>query len=132
MTNLLNVLLQAGETYTCGDQTFKFDGILPNIVSTVVLIIQIAIPVILIIFGMIDLGKAVMAQKDDEIKKGQQTFFKRLLAAAIVFFIIAVVKLVVGVIAGAGGASSISCIDCFVSGGNKCQSAAYGDNADTE
>lgn len=132
MTNLFNVLLTAGESYTCGkNDQFVFDGILPNIVSTVILIIQIAIPVILIIFGMIDLGKAVMSQKDDEIKKGQQTFFKRLLAAAIVFFIIAVVKLVVGVIAGAGGDSSISCIDCFTKANdNSCRAATYQEKTD--
>lgn len=122
MTNLFDVLLKAGQNYTCGDGTFVFDGILPNIVSMVILIIQIAVPILLIIFGMLDLGKAVMSQKDDEIKKGQQTFIKRLLAAAIVFFIIAIVKLVIGIIAGAGSKdTSIDCIDCFTSG--DCKSA---------
>ena len=34
-----------------------------SIVSTIILAIQIAIPVLLIIFGMLDLGKAVVASK---------------------------------------------------------------------
>ena len=37
----------------------------------VIPIIQIGIPIVLIIYGMIDLGKAVVAGKDDEIKKNQ-------------------------------------------------------------
>ena len=45
-----------------------------GIISTIILAIQIAIPVLLIIFGMLDLGKAVVASKEDEIKKGQQIF----------------------------------------------------------
>ena len=35
----------------------------------VIPIIQIGIPILLIIFGMLDLGKAVVAGKEDEIKK---------------------------------------------------------------
>lgn len=72
---------------------------------------------LLIIFGMLDLGKAVMAQKEDEIKKGQQTFIKRLLAAAIVFFVIAIVQLLFNVISPDDSTSIMSCIEKFVSTG---------------
>lgn len=118
MTNLFNLLQLAPKgDYSCGltdgtSTNFTFQGILPNIVSTIILIIQIGVPIILIVMGMIDLGKAVMAQKDDEIKKGQQTFIKRLIAGVIVFFIIAVVKLVLSLI---GENNTIGCINCFIS-----------------
>ena len=36
-------------------------------------LIQIGIPIILIILGMLDLGKAVIASKEDEIKKGMDS-----------------------------------------------------------
>lgn len=75
---------------------------LAHIIALAVKIIQIVVPILLIIWGMLDLGKAVMAQKEDEIKKGQQTFVKRLIAAAIVFFIVTIVKLVIGIVAGDG------------------------------
>lgn len=114
LINLLDSPI-SGTTYSCGPSNFQFDGQLPAIVHTVILIIQIAIPIILIIFGMLDLGKAVMAQKEDEIKKGQQTFIKRLIAAAIVFFVIAIVKLLVNVI-GSNNEDISSCINCFVNG----------------
>ncbi len=113
--DLINVLADKTAEYTCGG--FKFGGLLPYIVSTVVTLIQIGIPIILIIYGMLDLGKAVMAQKEDEIKKGQQTFIKRIIAAVIVFFVIVIVKLVVSIVAPEDGNDDISsCIDCFVNG----------------
>lgn len=69
-------------------------------IAFIVKLIQFAVPILLIIWGMLDLGKAVMAQKEDEIKKGQNTFIKRLIAAIIVFFIVSIVKLVIGLFAG--------------------------------
>lgn len=64
----------------------------------IVLAIQIVVPFLLIIWGMLDLGKAVMAQKEDEIKKGQQTFVKRIIAAVLLFFVITIATLVVNLV----------------------------------
>ena len=69
-----------------------------GVVRSVLTIIQIAIPILLIIMGSIDLMKAVMAGKEDEIKKAQGTFVKRAIAAVIVFFIPLIVNLVMGLI----------------------------------
>ena len=103
--------------------------VIQNIVSTIILIIEIAVPILLIIFGMLDLGKAVVASKEDEIKKSQQTFVKRLISAALVFLVIFVVKLVINVVASAGatGTADIGkengnfwdCADRFISGPDK-------------
>ena len=94
----------------------QIDTKFTTITHTVILIIQIAVPVILVIFGMIDLMKGIMAQKEDEIKKGQQTFVKRLLAAAIVFFIIAIVKLVFTFVADDKNGNMLNCANCFING----------------
>lgn len=85
-----------------------------SVIHMAILFIKIVVPILLIIWGMLDLGKAVMAQKEDEIKKGQQTFVKRIIAAAIVFFIIVVVQLVIGVVAGDDAKSISKCIDQIV------------------
>lgn len=90
---------------------------LAYVIALAVKIIQIGVPVLLIIWGMMDLGKAVMAQKEDEIKKGQQTFIKRLVAAAIVFFVVVIVKLLVGLVADSGNSIS-DCIDSILSCNN--------------
>lgn len=91
------------------------DTQLADIVHLIIKIIQIVVPILLIIFGMLDLAKAVMAQKEDEIKKGQQTFIKRLIAAIIVFFVIAVVKLVISAVAN-GDDGIMACANCFIEG----------------
>jgi len=109
--------------YSCGGiENLRFDAMLPNIVSTVVSVIQIGVPILLIIFGMIDLGKAVVASKEDEIKKGQQTFFKRLIAALIVFFVVVIAKLAVSLVSGED-TGAVGCINCFVNGIDSCESA---------
>ena len=102
-------------TYTCGDLDFSFSGTFPYLVSTIITIIKIVVPIILIIFGMLDLAKSVTASKEDEIKKGQQTFIKRLIAAIIVFFVIQVVQIVVNFASGEDQ-NIINCFNCFVNG----------------
>lgn len=129
MLELLKVDRQA--TYMCGGQTLKgFTGLIPYVTSTVILIIQIAVPVLLIIWGMLDLGKAVIAQKEDEIKKGQATFFKRLIAAILVFFVITIVKLVVS-FASSNDGNLANCLNCFIYGeesDKQCQKVDDGTN----
>lgn len=90
----------------------------PEIFSLLVLLFEIAVPVILVIIGMIDLSKGVMSQKEDEIKKGQQTFIKRLIAGALIFFIVALVKILVGAVGGGANnkAGIVSCMNCFLNG----------------
>lgn len=75
---------------------FIKNGIIP--------IIQIGIPIILIILGMLDLGKAVVAGKEDEIKKNQQLLVKRAISAVAVFFVVTLVTLVFGLFASSGTA----------------------------
>lgn len=67
-------------------------------ISSILTVIQIAVPILLIIFGSIDLMKAVMAGKEDEIKKSQGTFVKRAIAAVIVFFIPTIVGLLLNLL----------------------------------
>ena len=66
----------------CGSYLGTSEGIpskLAHVIYLVIKAIQVIVPILLIIWGMLDLGKAVMAQKEDEIKKGQQTFVKRVI-----------------------------------------------------
>ncbi len=95
------------------------DANIVRVVHSVIVLIQIVAPILLVIFGMLDLAKGVMAQKEDEIKKGQQTFIKRLITAAIIFFVIALVRMLVSFVTGDGSDSEImTCIDAFINGEN--------------
>lgn len=58
-----------------------------QIIGYVLLVFKIAIPVLLIIFGMIDLGKAVIASKEDEIKKATGSLVRRAIAAVVIFLL---------------------------------------------
>lgn len=90
---------------------------LPELTSYIITVIQVAIPVILVILGSIDLFKGITAGKDDEIKKGQQMFIKRLVVAAIIFFIVIIVKFIISLIADADNTENmVDCIDCFIAG----------------
>jgi len=97
----------------------KIDVKIVNTISLIITVIEIAVPVILVIFGMMDLMKGVMAQKDDEIKKGQQTLIKRIVAAVLVFFVIAIVKMVFSFAADDQGGNMMNCVNCFLNGADK-------------
>lgn len=111
--DLINVL---DVTCSVGGSEVNIPGQIARIITLAINLIKIVVPILLIIWGMLDLGKAVMAQKDDEIKKGQQTFVKRIVAAAIVFFIVTIVTLVIGLVAGDGteNAGIMNCIDGII------------------
>lgn len=106
------------------------DSKIASTVHIIILFLQIAIPVLLVIFGSIDFLKAVTSSKEDEIKKGQQTFIKRLIAAVIVFFVVAIVKLLVSFAASDNSATILNCADCFLSGpvSEKCSVTAGEDS----
>ncbi len=67
-----------------------------SVVKFILKIIQWVVPIILIVLGTIDLVKAVVAGKDDDIKKHQQTLIKRIIAAVIVFLIPMLVSILMG------------------------------------
>lgn len=108
-------LIATSPVYAITCASVEVDNKIPNTVHTVILLIQIVVPILLVVFGMLDFVKGVMAQKEDEIKKGQQTFIKRLVAAAILFFVIAIVKLLLSLVAD-DDETITSCFNAFVNG----------------
>ena len=110
---MINFLINTKASYECGSMGLKFSGMIPNVVHLVIQIIWILVPILLVIFGLLDLAKAVMAQKEDEIKKGQQTLMKRAIAAIIVFFVIPLVQLIINFVSGEDD-TIVSCFNCFV------------------
>lgn len=98
-------------TQICG----LLDADLVTFIHNIVVVIKVAVPVILIIFGMLDFAKGVMAGKEDEIKKGQQVFIKRIIAAVFVFLVITIVQLVMGVVSSDDN-SFWNCADQILNG----------------
>ena len=90
-----------------------------NIVHYVYLAIQILVPIMLIIFGMIDLAKALTSAKEDEIKKAQGGLIKKAVVAVIVFLVFSLVQFVFNFASadlGKDKANVWNCINCFIGG----------------
>ena len=106
---------------SCGDGYMtNIPKLVPRVISLIYTIIQIAVPVVLVIMGSLDLMKGISAQKEEDIKKGQQIFIKRLIAAVLVFFVFVIVKVVIGVAADGTKNEILDCTECFIS--NECDS----------
>lgn len=116
MTGFINIL------ESCGGGQIEFDSVLPTSVSTVINIMKVVIPIMVVFFGLLDLGKAVMSQKEDDIKKNQGLLIKRLIIAVLVFFVVSLVQFVVSLVGGTDPANNKfwDCFDCFVN--NNCGS----------
>lgn len=74
--------LISGDSGECG-----FSARLLVWLSNILRWIKYILPVIVIVMGILDFIKAIVAGKDDELKKAQGSFTKRLIAAALVFLI---------------------------------------------
>lgn len=92
---LLNVLSFAGDTCSSLSPFLR-------IVGYVVAIVKIVIPILLIIFGMLDVGKAVIASKPDEVTKSLRGFAMRCIAAILVFFIPSIVSVLINAVQASG------------------------------
>ena len=71
-----------------------FDQSLIDLLNDILKYPRIIVPILVIGLGLIDLGKAVMASKEDEMKKAQKTFIKRIIIGVAFFFIPALVNII--------------------------------------
>ena len=110
------------EVVSCGNNMIEGMPIsVPRVVNVVYLIIQISVPVILVVIGLITLMKSITSSKEDDIKKAQLAFIKKLITGAIVFFVFVIMKIVVSVAADANkSADIIDCANCFLNGTKNC------------
>ncbi len=69
-----------------------------QIAGYILLVFKIVIPILLIVWGMLDLGRAVVAAKDDEIKKATKSLAFRALAGVLIFFIPTIVSVIIGMV----------------------------------
>ena len=66
----------------------------------VIFFIKIVVPIIIIVLGSIDLGKAVVASKDDEIKKSVKSLIIRVIAGIIIFFVPTILSFIIQLVSG--------------------------------
>ncbi len=89
--------LEAAATCDIGEGKDAVLGIM-YYAKLILKILQIAVPVGLIIFGTIDMAKAVIAGDEKKMKEAQKPFVKRIISAVIVFLIPYIVQVVIGLV----------------------------------
>lgn len=98
--------------------------LIPKLTVLVVNLIKLAIPIILIIFGMIDLARAVMSNDEKEMKGAQTKLIKRVIYAVLVFLVVSIVQLLFGALGSTGATGDTNnisgCISCFVTDADTC------------
>lgn len=90
---MLNILAGIGDFCKNTSPIWQFIGY-------VVTVFKIAIPLLLIIFGMMDLGKAVVANDDKAIKSATTSLVKRAIAGVVIFFLPFLVSTIFGLVVG--------------------------------
>jgi len=76
-------------------------------------IIQLGIPILLILLGTIDLGKAVISSDEKEIKAAQSRLIKRFIYAALVFFVVTLVTVLMNIVATGSEDDTTSWKNCW-------------------
>lgn len=95
------LLLGAGSSTFCAD-THEILGL----VGWALTIFKIVIPLIIIALGLLDLGKAAVSSKPEEIKKSATSLIWRLVGGIIIFFIPTIIMLVFGFVGRFGDAQA--------------------------
>lgn len=104
--NYTNILAEVDLcTSEAGYRLFGFTGYIINF-------IQIAVPIIIILFGTIDLVKAMIAQSPDQTKKAQNTFVKRLIVGLVIFFVPMIVMFLINMVNGTDWQGNV-CLQSF-------------------
>ncbi len=69
-------------------------------IGYIVFIVKIIVPILLLIFGIIDLFKAVTGGKDGEIMKSVKSFAFRVIAGVLIFFVPTIISFVFSLVDG--------------------------------
>lgn len=100
--------------YLVCDNDKKIPYAFASMVSTFITIIKIAVPILLVISGMISFFKVASSSNvDDEMKKAKSKLINSILAAVIIFFVFSIVNFAVSLVAGANN-KFMKCVECFI------------------
>lgn len=105
-SEISSTTIPTGDPMTCnslkGTDTYK-------IIQQIFKWLQIAAPIMLVIFGIMDFSKAVASGDNDAIKKAQQTFVKRIIIVAIILLLPLIMELLFSLLDGALGNDISTC-----------------------
>ncbi|MBR3199281.1 MAG: hypothetical protein IKG27_04630 [Bacilli bacterium] len=118
--NLVSMLASSTDCISSCGTNVCIPSAVAGLTSTIIFIIKVVVPVLLVLWGMLDFAKAIIGQDEDKIKAGQKKFIQRLIAAIIVFLVTTVVSLVVKTVGNVTGdtdtTSAWTCADALING----------------
>ena len=85
-----------------------------KILGYVINAFKIIIPIIIVLLAILDLGKAVMAGKEDEIKNAQNMLIKRIIYGVAIFFVVTIVQVVFNLVGDNLYAKDAPARNCWV------------------
>lgn len=68
-----------------------------DLINEVIKWLRISVPIILVVFGSIDFGKAVIADDKDIMKKASSSFIKRCIVAIAIFFLPTLINILISI-----------------------------------
>lgn len=101
------------QTVTCGYDV-QLPAALPVLVYNLINIVKVIVPIILIILGMLDLGKAMASQDEKSMNDSKKKIIRRAISGMIIFFVPTIVQFIFGMIGTDTTNELISCVDCFI------------------
>lgn len=81
-------------TFENCEELFAESPDLLNMIKFVVNIVKIGIPILLIVLGILDFSKAIFVGKEDEMKKTQEKFMKRIIIGVCIFLVPTILKFI--------------------------------------
>ena len=71
-----------------------------NLVSTIIKGFKIVVPILLVIWGMLDFAKSIIAKKEEDVKTYRKAVINRFISAVLVYLMIFIVQFVVNIVDG--------------------------------
>ena len=115
ITNITTKIYNDLEYVKCGSAT-EIPKAVPQVTSIAYTLIIVGTPIILIIFSIVTMIKALGNGNGEEIQKAKNNLFKKLIIAAIIFFIGAIVQFVINKVTSNDNdkTTAMSCMKCFL------------------
>lgn len=108
--SLISTSVFAQDCFVCGGTYFP-TGV-ATLVRNLYNLIKLLVPVVIIIVGMVDLLRAVMASDEKKMEESKSRLIKKLIAGVTIFLLFAIVQFVFKNLLGHNGALSSSMFDC--------------------
>ena len=91
-------LIQLADIDACGG----LDPLVSLVKNGLFPIVYIVIPIALLVYAVIDFGKAVIASDEKEVKAAQSRLIKRCIYAALIFFVVYLVQAIMDIVSKGG------------------------------